>query len=207
MTAASSLWRADLPLVLASGSATRRQMLESAGLPVETRRPACDERAVEAAFLAAGGAVEAVASALASAKALAVSALAPGRWVVGADQTLTCAGQAFHKPEDIAAARRQLAELSGRTHTLTSAFALVRDGVVVAQSLRRARLTMRTLDDGALDAYLALAGGAAVTSVGAYQIEGPGVQLFEAIEGDHFTILGLPLLDLLAALREAGLLI
>lgn len=206
MRAASSLWLGDQPLLLASGSATRRLMLENAGLPVEAQRPVCDERAIEATLLASGGEAEAVATALAKAKAVAVSALHPGRWVVGADQTLTCEGRAFHKPEDLAAARRQLGELAGRTHTLTSAFALVRDGELVGQSQCQARLTMRPLDAGMLDAYLNLAGPAATTSVGAYQIEGVGVQLFEAIEGDHFTILGLPLLDLLAALRAAGLL-
>lgn len=207
MMAASPLWLGDRPLLLASGSATRRLMLESAGLPVETQRPVCDERSIEATFLASGGEAEEVAAALASAKAMAVSALNTGRWIVGADQTLTCEGRAFHKPEDLAAARRQLGELAGRTHTLTSAFALVRDGALVGRSQRRAHLTMRALDAGMLDAYLDLVGPAAATSVGAYQIEGPGVQLFEAIEGDHFTILGLPLLDLLAALRSARLLI
>ncbi|WP_332687219.1 Maf family protein [Bosea sp. (in: a-proteobacteria)] len=206
MSAPATFWRGDQALLLASGSATRKSMLQGAGLPVESIPPEIDERAVEAGFLASGGDAPGVAAALAAAKALAVSAQAPGRWVLGADQTLTCEGTAFHKPEDENAAVLQIAALSGRRHELTSAFALARDGAVIRTGMRRARLVMRRLDAGFIEHYVAQAGPAATGSVGGYQIEGLGAQLFGRIDGDYFTILGLPLLDLLAVLRELDLL-
>ncbi len=206
MTKASTFWRAASPLVLASGSATRLGLLRAAGLPVEVIRPQLDERAVEAEFLALGGRSTGVAAALADAKALAVSPAQPERWVLAADQTLTCDGFAFHKPMDRAGAARQIAALAGRRHELTSAFALAHDGAVVRRGVRSAMLTMRSLSPDYIDAYLAEAGPAATASVGGYLLEGLGAQLFETVEGDHFTVLGLPLLDVLAALRELGLL-
>lgn len=202
MTTKGRLWLAGVPLLLASGSATRRDMLAAAGVPVEAMAARIDERALEERYTGA----EAVAAALALAKARAVSIAHPGRVVLGADQTLTCAGVAFHKPATTAAAAGQLAALSGRPHELHSAFALVRNGAVLAEGASTARLTMRALAPEFIAAYLAETGPLALASVGGYQIEGLGAQLFESVEGDHFTILGLPLLMVLAALRNLGLL-
>lgn len=206
MIAGSDLWLPPQALVLASGSITRRDMLMAAGVPVETVKPAVDERAVEAPLLASGESPARIALALAVAKASAVSAQQPDRLVLGADQTLACAGEAFHKPADRAAAGRQIAALAGCDHELHSAFALVRAGELLAKGHQTARLTMRPLTPGFIDAYLDAVGGTALSSVGGYQIEGLGAQLFERIEGDHFTILGLPLLLVLAALRDLSVL-
>jgi len=202
MTAPSGLWLAAEPLILASGSATRRDMLLAAGIPVEVVKPDIDERAVEKPLVDRGVPADQVAAALACAKALAVSRDRPGRFVLAADQTLTCDGVAFHKPADLAAAERQIAALAGRTHELHSAFVIARDGAPLAEELEAARLTMRVLQPDFIARYLAVTGKAALSSVGGYQIEGPGAQLFDTIEGDHFTILGLPLLAVLTALRD-----
>lgn len=199
-----TIWRGGVPLLLASTSATRRMLLESAALPVETRAPGVDERAVEAA--ASGDGPGALAARLASAKALAVSAAAPGRIVVGADQVLDCEGRVLHKPADAAAARTHLAALAGRTHALRSAVAVARDGALLAEFVESAFLTMRPLDVDAIARYVELAGDAVTRSVGAYQLEGLGIHLFERVEGDHSTVLGLPLMPLLAALRWLDLL-
>ncbi|MCJ2012135.1 Maf family protein [Methylobacterium sp. J-076] len=199
-----SPWLGPAPLLLASTSATRRLLLESAALPVDTESPGVDERAVEAA--SDGLAPPDLALALARAKAEAVAARHPGRVVVGADQVLALDGTVFHKPADAQDARRHLARLAGRTHCLHSAVALVRDGRVDL-FVETARMTMRPLAAEGIAAYLACAGEARVcTSVGGYQLEGPGIHLFEAVEGDHSTVLGLPLLPLLARLRAGGLL-
>lgn len=200
---ASALWLAPEPLLLASASATRRDLLTGAGLPVETAPARIDERALEAE----GGALAPaeLARRLARAKAAEVAGRHPGRIVVGADQVLECEGQIFHKPADRAAAQAHLARLQGRTHALHSAVAILHggDGETFVET---ARLTMRPLDAGAIDAYLRLAGAAVTTSVGAYQLEGLGIHLFARVEGDHATILGLPLTPLLARLRGMGLL-
>lgn len=200
---ASSLWLAPEPLLLASASATRRDLLASAGLPVETAPARIDERALEAG--SGDLTPPALALRLARAKAEEVAARHPGRVVVGADQVLECEGRVFHKPADIAAARSHLARLQGRTHQLHSAVAILGDGTADA-FVETARLTLRPLDAEAIDAYLRFAGAAVTTSVGAYQLEGLGIHLFERIEGDHATILGLPLTPLLARLRGMGLL-
>jgi septum formation protein len=199
-----SLWRGGAPLLLASTSPTRRGLLANAGLPVETEAPGVDERAIEIA----AGANDArhLAQRLAREKALAVSGRHPERVVLGADQTLSCEGRLFHKPADRTAAERQLAALSGRTHVLNSAFAIAQQGTVLHEGCKSARLGMRALSADDIDLYLHLAGEAALQSVGAYQVEGLGIHLFAHIEGDHATILGLPLLALLARLREMGLL-
>lgn len=203
---ASRLWLAGEPLLLASGSATRRAMLEAAGVPVEVVKPEIDERAVEAPLLAAGSPPGAVAAALAFAKALAVSQAHPDRFVLGADQTLTCDGEAFHKPATMIAAADQIATLAGRTHELHSAFVLARQGSATTEGVAVAKLAMRSLSADFIAGYLDDVGADALSSVGGYRIEGTGAQLFDGIEGDHFTILGLPLLAVLAALRDEGLL-
>jgi septum formation protein len=202
MSASTSHWLDPEPLILASGSATRRDMLLAVGIPVEVVKPEIDERAVEKPLVDRGVPADQVAAALACAKALAVSRDRPGRLVLAADQTLTCGGIAFHKPADLAGAARQIAALSGRSHELHSAFVIARDGVPLAEGLEAARLTMRRLQPDFIARYLIVAGSAALSSVGGYQLEGPGAQLFDTVEGDHFTILGLPLLAVLASLRD-----
>lgn len=196
------LWIATEPLVLASKSSTRRKILVHAGIPVDIHPASIDERAVEASIAPHGPANAALV--LAHAKAMAASSLLPGRLVLGADQTLALGGQRFSKPASRAAAKAQLQELSGKTHELHSAFALARDGKILFEHQDSARLTMRVLNELILESYLEAAGEAVLSSVGAYQIEDVGIQLFERIEGDHFTILGLPLLPLLDWLRRNG---
>ncbi|SDA24546.1 septum formation protein [Methylobacterium sp. UNC378MF] len=198
-----SPWTGPQPLLLASTSPTRRLLLESAALPVETAAPEVDERALEAK--SAGLSPPDLALVLARAKAESVAARHPGRIVIGADQVLDLDGIVFHKPADAQAARAQLARLSGRTHTLHSA--VVMAGAVGDAFVETARLTLRPLDDRAIAAYVDCAGEARVrSSVGGYQLEGPGIHLFESVVGDHSTVLGLPLLPLLARLRGAGVL-
>jgi septum formation protein len=191
-------------LVLASQSAARISLLERAAIAFMAEASAVDERAVEAPLLAKGVSPADLASALAEAKALDVSARHPEALVIGGDQTLELDGERFTKPESVAAARRQLARLAGHSHRLHSAVAVARDGDVIWRHRASATMTMRALDLPAIDAYLAVVGDRVMGSVGAYQLEGPGVRLFEKIEGDFFVILGLPLLPLLAYLREAG---
>lgn len=198
------LWRGGAPLVLASKSAARRALLEVARLPYEAISVEVDERALEAAEVEKGADPAGVATVLARAKALAGSAVRSGRLVIGADQTLALGSEAFHKPADRAAARLQLERLSGGTHALHSALALVRDGEVLFETVDSAYLSMRGLSAPALDAYLAAAGDSVLGSVGGYQLEGLGIHLFERVAGDHSVILGLPLLPLLSFLRHRG---
>lgn len=186
-------------LILASNSAARKALLTGAGLDFESSPAPIDERAEEAVAL--GKAPADVARHLAEAKALAVSRLRPTDVVIGADQTLSLDGAIFHKPADMAAARDQLTRLRGRTHRLSCGVALARNGVVLWSLAVEAGLTVRAVSDVERDAILAEEGEAALGSVGAYRLEGPSVRLFERIDGDYFTILGLPLLPLLAALR------
>lgn len=200
-----SLWLADRPLVLASKSASRRSLLRAAGIPIEVLAAEIDERAIETkAGLADPGAVAAL---LAREKALAVSAQEPGCMVLGADQTLALGQRRFSKPADRAAAREQLKTLRGHTHALHSAVAILHDSKPIFEHCAVARLTMRAFSDPFLESYLDAAGDAVTASVGAYQVESLGVQLFEHIEGDHSTILGLPLLPVLDALRRQGALL
>jgi len=191
-------------VVLASGSPFRRTMLEDAGIGVEAVPAKIDERAVEAAVEGSGVTPQELAAILAEAKALDVSERMPGRLVIGADQTLSLGDEVLHKPADMEAARRRLLLLSGRTHELNSAVVLARDGAVLWRYVGVARLTMRALDPGFVGRHLSRVGDKALSSVGAYQIEGEGIQLFETVEGDHFTIVGLPLLPLLNELRTLG---
>jgi septum formation protein len=196
------LWLASSPLVLASGSTVRRALLEAAAIPVEARPANLDERAIEAD--APSEDPSAVAALLAREKALRVAASVPGRLVVGADQTLALGRRRFDKPADRAAARAQLKALAGRTHELHAAVAVARGRDVLFEHVAVARLTMRPLSETFLDRYLDAVGAAVSASVGAYQVEAIGIGLFDRIEGDHFTILGLPLLPLLAYLRAEG---
>lgn len=191
--------------ILASKSAIRGEMLRAAGLAIETIPASIDERGFERRWQADNLAPDRVAEALAREKALAVSRDAPGAAVIGADQTMALGEQRISKVATLAQARDKLLALRGRRHELHSAYALARDGEIIASGVASARLTMRDFSDAFLDDYLARAGEAILGSVGCYQLEGLGVTLFEAIEGDYFTILGLPLLPLLAALREHGL--
>jgi septum formation protein len=201
----ASLWKGAQPLVLASASRTRRELLEAAGIPCVAHPASVDERAIEAR--AGAMAASDIALLLAQAKAQEVAARMPERLVLGADQTLSCEGRQFHKPVDAAAAREQLMQLRGRTHTLHSAIAITRGEAVLLRHCSEAHLTMRRFSEDALRDYLGVAGASACQSVGAYQLEGVGIHLFERIEGDHFTILGLPLIPLLDFLRNEGLLL
>jgi septum formation protein len=196
-----SLWLSDKPLVLASQSKVRRALLEAAGIPVEAQPAHLDERAIEQGVT--GGPGE-VALTLAREKARTVAAMSGNGIVVGCDQTLALGERRFDKPADRAGARAQLMTMRGKLHELHSAVAVCRNGAVTFAHVAVARLKMRDFSDNFLDAYLDAAGPAVTASVGAYQLERTGIHLFETIEGDHFTILGLPLLPLLAHLRAIG---
>ncbi|WP_054311921.1 Maf-like protein [Mesorhizobium sp. 1M-11] len=191
-------------LILASGSPFRLAMLKNAGIDVEAVPAKVDERALEAPLKDSGTSPEDVAAILAEAKAVEVSERLPGALVLGCDQTLSLGDEVFHKPADMEGARRHLLALSGKTHQLNSAAVLVRDGTVLWRHVGIANLTMRKLDPAFIGRHLARVGKKALSSVGAYQIEGEGIELFEKVEGDHFTIVGLPLLPLLAELRSLG---
>ncbi len=191
-------------LVLASGSRTRAAMLEQAGVSAILDKPLVDEDEVKAAGRAEGVPADAVAEALAELKAQRIARRHPGALVVGADQMLECEGHWFDKPADRAAARAQLLDLRGRTHRLVSCAVVVRDGERMWHKVDSARLTMRNFSEAFLDDYLDRVGDEVLHSVGAYQLEGLGAQLFQRVEGDFFTILGLPLLPLLGFLRVHG---
>jgi septum formation protein len=191
-------------IILASGSPHRRTLLRNAGLEFSVEKPDIDERAVEAALAGSGVTPEDVAAVLAEAKAVAVSERHPDALVIGSDQTLSLGDELLHKVADMEAARRQLLRLSGRMHQLSSAVVLAGQGEAIWRHTSVAHMTMRKLDPAAIGRYLSDVGDAALGSVGCYQIEGRGIRLFEKIEGDFFTIVGLPLLPLLAALRDKG---
>lgn len=191
-------------IILASGSPFRKALLVNAGVVVEAVPASVDERALEAPLQNSGVSPEDVALVLAEAKATEVSERKPGALVLGCDQTLSLGDELFHKPADMEGARRHLLTLSGKTHQLNSAVVLARDGQVLWRHVGIASLTMRKLDPAFIGRHLARVGAKALSSVGAYQIEGEGIQLFEKIEGDYFTIVGLPLLPVLAKLRDLG---
>jgi septum formation protein len=199
-----TLWRGEHPLILASQSRTRQTLLANAGISFEAVPADIDERTLQqnSGFSAPGD----IAAFLAREKALWVSSRLSGRFVAGADQTLALEKRLFSKPAGRAQAAEQLRALAGRSHELHSAVAVARDGEILFEGAAVARMTMRPLSEAAIDAYLDKAGEAVRSSVGAYQLEGLGIHLFERIEGDHFTILGLPLLPLLAFLRSQRLL-
>jgi septum formation protein len=196
------VWKTKAMLILASKSATRQALLSGAGLRFETSPAQIDERSLEASVLGKGGDALAVARSLAEAKALAVSANHRRAVVIGADQVLAFGPELLHKPASAAEAVRQLDRLNGGTHHLHAGIALARAGAVLWSNVESATLVMRRFSARERDAILALEGDAVLASVGAYRLEGPSVQLFERIDGDYFTILGLPLLSLLAALRQ-----
>jgi len=199
-----TIWRGNDPVILASQSRARQMLLGNAGINFEAVPADIDERAVQKnSGLTSPGEI---AGLLAGEKALFVSAKNPGRHVIGADQTLALGDRLFSKPSGRAQAAEQLRLLAGNSHALHSAVAVARDGKIVFADVSIAKMSMRPLSDSEISAYLDAAGAAVTTSVGAYQLEGLGVHLFERIEGDHFTILGLPLLPLLAFLRSEQLL-
>lgn len=190
------------PIVLASASPTRAGILARAGIMVHQHAADIDEGALRATLRRDGATAEQASIALAEAKARCVATRCPGAFVIGADQILDCGGRWFEKAGDRDAARTTLRALRGRSHILATGVAVVRDGDTLWTDGACAELTMRRFDDGFLESYLDRAGAAVFGSVGCYQIEGPGVQLFTDIHGDFFTILGLPLLPLLGFLRE-----
>ncbi len=189
-------------LVLASQSIHRKNLMENAGLEFKCQPADIDERTIELAIKDTGATPKELALILASAKALDVSQKIPDAYVIGSDQTLSLNDELFHKPEDMEAARRTLLKLSGQTHTLNSGVSIAKNGETIWQHVSIAELTMRELSPEFIGRHLSEAGESVLTSVGAYQLEKQGVQLFEKIEGDFFTIVGLPMLPLLAQLRE-----
>lgn len=190
------------PLILASASSIRAQLLRQAGVTVEAFPADLDERALEQQWRADDWPPDELAMRLAAAKALHVSQRYPGRLVLGADQLLVCGKQRFNKPHSRAEAKKTLLKLQGTTHYLHTGFGLVKNGAVRKTGVTRASLAMRRLSEAAIEAYLDTAGDAVLGSVGCYQLEGFGVTLLSGIEGDYFSILGLPLLQVLQALRE-----
>ena len=194
-------------LILASGSRSRRELLAAAGVSFDVYPSNVDEAAIKDKLLSkkAGPSSAGIAIALATAKALEVSAGMPGDLIIGADQILEMDGEIFDKPADLTAASARLLKLSGRTHQLHAAVVLVKDRQLLWSESSTAFMTMRTYDAAFVRSHLARAGSIVLESVGAYQLEGVGVQLFEKIEGDYFTILGLPMLPLLKQLRKHGI--
>ncbi len=193
-------------LVLASASLSRQKLLREAGVPFQVQPADIAEAALMADLSAAGAGASAIALALAEAKALSVSRHRPGAMVLGADSVVRFGSELVSKCPDLAALRALLMRLSGQTHELISAAVLARDGIPLWHHTGHARLTMRPFSAAFLDAYLAAEGQTVLSCVGGYRYEGPGAQLFDAVEGDFFTVLGLPLLPVLAALRAQGIL-
>jgi septum formation protein len=192
-------------LVLASSSKVRARLLRDAGVSFEAVGSDVDEDEIKQRH--ADMDVESLARALAKAKAAAVARLKPDAFVIGADQILECEGRRFDKPKDMSGASGHLKYLRGRTHRLVTAVVVRRGAVNLWENVSEPRLTMRSFSDSFLADYLKCAGNAVLSSVGAYQLEGLGAQLFEHIEGDYFSILGLPLLPLMSFLRSEGALV
>lgn len=190
------------PLILASASAARQMLLKNAGLDFMAVPALVDERAIEENLPLAGRDPVSVARHLALAKALEVSQRYPGAFVIGCDQTMSLGSKIYHKASSIAEARDTLISLRGKAHFLNSAVCLVRDGDLLWSEVVKACMQVREFSDAFLEGYLERNAASVLTSVGCYQLEGEGVQLFDAIAGDYFTILGLPLLPLLSALRQ-----
>lgn len=193
-----------VPLILASSSPFRRMLMNNAGLQFEAIPADIDERAIEAPLEQNGASPDAVALVLAKAKAKEVSDRFPGSLVIGSDQTMSLGDRVFHKPRTMADAENHLKSLSAQTHRLNSAIALALNGDVIWEHMSHAALTMRSLSDEFITRHVNRVGERALSSVGAYQLEGEGIQLFSKIDGDYFTIVGLPMLPLLEKLRELG---
>ncbi|MFT2213519.1 Maf-like protein [Rhizobium giardinii] len=191
-------------LVLASASPFRRMLLENAGIRFQAKAAEIDERAIENQVEQQHSSPEEVALILAEAKARHVGGVFPEDIIIGSDQTMSLGQRVYHKPRDMKEAREHLLSLSGQTHQLNSAIVLTQGGDILWKHLSAARMTVRTLSADFIERHLERVGAKALSSVGAYQLEGEGIQLFEKIEGDYFTILGLPMLPLLAKLRELG---
>jgi len=191
----------SVSVILASGSAIRAKLLEGVGLDFAVERPAVDEDELKGAF---AGTTEAMATMLAEAKAVEVSRRAPGALVIGSDSIAECRGKRFDKPRDREEAAEHLCFFSGKALSLVSAVAVARDGVTEWHHVERARLWVRRLSDGFIEEYLAAEWPGVGQCVGVFRMEGRGATLFERVEGSHFTVLGLPLLPLLEALRERG---
>lgn len=190
------------PLILASASKSRANLMRSAGLTFEIIPAHVDEDAIKASLKAEGASATDCALALAEFKAGTISQRYPEALVIGADQMLDCEGIWFDKPKDVAGARNHLTTLRGKTHVLPTSVAVALNGSPIWHHTVQPRLTVRPFSDAFLADYLATVGEAVTSSVGAYHLEGRGAQLFSKVEGDFFTILGLPLLELLAFLRE-----
>jgi septum formation protein len=191
-------------VILASASPTRRRLLAAAGIEFRRESVLLDEEAIKQQYRSEGRSTTDCALALAEAKATKVALRWPNAFVIGADQILSCAGRWFDKPDSVEDARAQLRQLRGITHQLVSAVCVVKDGVRLWDVVNSAELTMRQFSDRFLNAYIDAEATAVLGSVGSYQLEGRGIQLFSRIEGDYFSILGLPLLDLVSFLRDQG---
>lgn len=192
-------------LILASSSASRQMLMRNAGLTFTAMPAAVDERAIDARLEAEGATPDRIAVELAKAKALAVSAIMPGAIVLGCDQTMSLETRIFHKPKDMTEAHANLLSLSGKKHRLNCGAALAQNGKILWDVVTIADMTMRDFDAEFVERHLQRVGEGVLSSVGAYQLEGEGIQLFSQIDGDYFTILGLPLLPLLTKLRELGM--
>lgn len=190
------------PLVLASSSPFRRMLMSNAGLTFEHQAANIDERKIEEGLVNANP--KRVAMVLAEAKAMNVASSHPRSFVIGSDQTMSLGSRIYHKAADLAEAKTNLLSLSGKTHRLNSAVVIVRDGEIIWEYVGHADLTMRDLSPAFVDYYVSRVGPTVLKSVGCYQLEGEGIQLFSKIDGDYFTIVGLPMLALLEKLRELG---
>ena len=193
-------------IVLASTSLTRRRLLKASGVPFVVEAPRVDEREFKLGLEAEGASAAEIAEVLAEAKAVGVSRRKPGLMVVGADQVLQCGDRRYDKPIDRADALSQLRSLRGRRHELVSCAVVVKDGLRTWHAVDRAQLEVRSASDDFLEFYLDAIGDEALNGPGAYRIEGLGSQLFSRVEGSHFTVMGLPLLQLLEYLRQTGIL-
>ncbi len=194
----------DMSLILASTSPFRKMLFENAGLTFETAAPDVDERAIEETLEGSGATASDIAEILAESKARNIAEKNPAKLVIGGDQTLSLEGRQFHKPKDMEEARQHLLAMSGKVHQLNSAIVIVRGDEIIWRHVSVAHMHMRVLDPGFIGRHLAAVGDIALKSVGSYQIEGPGIQLFEKVDGEYFTIVGVPMIPLLAKLRELG---